>query len=254
MATVRIYKSLPDDTASSTETVTVVGGWVSGAHIVIVGKMESGAETFNDPTSTNLSGFTRRTPEAGSSGSTARSTMWTVVSGSAQGTDQTVTLTRTGAATFHSYCEVWVIEPTGGDVLGFANYTPLGTNAAWTFTPTAGSVVIYSDNDFNAVAARTGTTGTGTATVGLSQQVAGTYTVFSTAWNGVTATSTAFGTTSYTGALVQAVGIEVTTVAAAVNPFQYPVLREGSSALIPDEIWAVGGLYAVAAVGRVLVS
>jgi hypothetical protein len=137
-------------------------------------------------------------------GSECNCYLWTATAGSSQ-TGQTIAMTTTGPAGNHRGLAVWVCT----SVTSVANATTNFTESAFTFTPTAGSIVIYGMADWTPVAGdQTITTATGTPTERFDSDGAN-YSVWGGDWVGVTATSQSFGTTTYASMKVAHAVIEV---------------------------------------------
>lgn len=189
---------------NTTTPKTVTGlAWSSGDVIVVMGGLENAGAALNTPTNANLTFSLQASVTTGGSNEAA-AYVWTATAGSAQ-TSQTISGSR-GNPGQHWGFACWVLTGTSGSV---ANASANQTESGFTFTPTAGSAVCYFFGDWNADATgQTLATGTGTGTE--RADASGTqWSWYLGEWVGVTATSTTFGVTSYTGLQVAHAVIEV---------------------------------------------
>ncbi len=188
-----------------------VGGlaWSSGDRIYVWGGIENAGGTIATPTNANLAFQLRVSVTTGGSNQCA-CWWWEAVAGSSQ-TGQTISMANPGGNRAAGIM-VWVI--TGAS--GFANASANQTASAFGFTPSAGSVVLYGCADWNANQTnQTPTTGTGTATERVDTGDGATYGVNGADWQGVSATSSSFGLTSYSGMTPAHAVIEVLAAAGA---------------------------------------
>lgn len=196
-------------TTSSPQSVTGLS-WSNGDKIIIIGGMETAAQSINTPTNANL---TIGLEVSQTTGGALESPIWiwSAVAGSAQ-SSQTIQATSTSALMFG--LAVIVITGTDGtDANGAADLT----ESAFTFTPTAGSVVIYAHMDWNVTTGKTQTTASGTPTERRDAGNTTNYSQYIGTWENVTATSQSWGITDYTGTQISRAAIEVKAGAGTVN-------------------------------------
>ena len=194
----------------STSPRTITGlSWNTGDVIVVVGGVENNDITLSTPTNANLT-FTLRASQTSGGAGEAGIYVWTAVAGSSQ-TGQTVSLARSAAVQQFGFA-VWVCPGGSGS---FANASADLTEAAFTFTPTADSLVIYGYFDWNATTGKTITAGTGTPTERADFGNGATYGGYLGDWANVAASSASFGITSYTGVQIARGRIEILAAAAA---------------------------------------
>jgi hypothetical protein len=199
-------------------TASIAGlSWNSTEVVVVVGGKEHGLNTLAAPTNANLT-FTQRVMQRTDANESVAA-IWTAVAGSSQ-TSQTIQITDANAQ--HYGFAVWVLSGASGS---FANASGGLTEAGFTFTPTAGSAVIYGCFDWAATSGKTIATGTGTATERVDTTNGTSYGIYLGDWVGVTASSTTFGVTSYTGMQVAHGVIEVLADAAPPPPFTNLIVR-----------------------------
>lgn len=216
------------DWFDNTTTHSVSGvSWSSGDVVVVYAAKENGITALNTPSNANLS-FTLRASQTDGGSGEAPVYIWSAVAGSAQAA-QTIQVTTTGTQTWG--LAVWVLSGASGS---FANATNNRTESTITFTPSAGSGVLYGYADWAAAAAgRTLATGTGIGTERIDTSNGTNYGVYVGDWMGVTAGSTAFGVTSYTGLQIGHLALEV--LAASTGPAEAPgFFRVGFPGLNPD--------------------
>jgi hypothetical protein len=183
---------------------TITGqAWSTSDVVVVVGAKEHvGTASIPPPTNANLT-FASQASQLTGGVNEPGIQIWTTVAASGQ-TGQTISFADPGAEV-NGY-GVWVLSGASGT---FANASANLTESAFTFTPTAGSVVIYGHSDWLATSGKTITTGTGTATERVDTTNGTNYGVYLGDWAGVTASSASFGISSYTGTQVARGVIEV---------------------------------------------
>jgi hypothetical protein len=220
------------DTTTTPKTIASLS-WSSGDIIVIVGVVGNDQATLPVPTNANLT-FTQATATAGGGGSEGRFYIWTATAGSSQ-TGQTIQGTRTVFTEQWGFA-VWVVA---GSSAGTTNATSNRTEAAISRTVSAGSLVIYAFDDWNAaVTDQTITTGSGTATERADSNASGHGWYFGD-WLGVSAGTFSFGVTSYTGLTVSHGCIEVLASAATAPDAPTAVVGTPGDTQITVE-WTLG--------------
>ena len=197
--------------ASSTPSTITGVAWSAGDIIVVIGVTNNATVTLDAPSNANLT-FGAADTEQSSGSSESNIYLWQTTAGSSQ-TGQTININRSsGSGVFTG--AVWVI---GGGPAGTANIGSNRTESGFSATVSAGSVVIVSCVDWNAVAAgRTIATGSGTATERQDETDGTNYTIWSGDWGGVSAGTFTFGPTDYTGWKVAQAIIEVTASSGTV--------------------------------------
>jgi pimeloyl-ACP methyl ester carboxylesterase len=185
--------------------------WSSGDVIVVVGGIETADMSVSTPTNANLTFSLQASITTGTS-SESPAYVWSATAGSSQ-TSQTISVAR-GGLSGHFGAGAWVFTGASGSV---ANGSGNRTEAGFTFTPTAGSAVVYFFADWNANATdQTLATGTGTKTE-RADSASSQWGWYAGEWVNVTASSTTFGVTSYTGLKVGHVVLEILASASGVT-------------------------------------
>src|SRR5512139_2352733 len=209
-ASVSSFTASALNTTATPKTVTTLS-WTAGDVIVVIGGAETADTTLNNPTNANLTfGAPQASNTAGGAGD-CDVYVWRAVAGSTQ-TGQTISCSR-GATSGQWGFFVWV--DTG--VSSTANPSANLTESNFTFTPSAGSIVHYAFFDWNANNTdQTIAAGTGTATERADSRSAA-YGWYAGDWVGVTATSTGFGITDFTGLRIAHGVIEVLASAGSVT-------------------------------------
>jgi hypothetical protein len=186
--------------------------WTAGDVIVVVGGNENATFTISNPTNANLTFGAAKASILTSGAAECTAYVWAATAATSQ-TGQTVSVT--GSTGGHWGVACWVFTGTSGST---ANASANRTEAGFTFTPTAGSAVVYFFGDWNAnVTNQTLATGTGTGTERADSSDPSTWGWYVGDWVGVTATSTTFGVASYTGLLVGHVVLEILASATSVT-------------------------------------
>ena len=177
--------------------------WTAGDVIVVVAASETATVTVQTPTNANLT-FSLQASVTDGGNTESGLWIWTATAGSSQ-SGQTISIARDAQVLMYG-AAAWVITGASGSV---ANASADRTESAFTFAPTAGSVVIYGHVDWNVVAGFTQTTGSGTASERRDQGNVNNYSQYLADWAGVSSSSVAFGVTDYTGTLIGRGRIEV---------------------------------------------
>jgi hypothetical protein len=190
---------------SGTKTVTGLS-WSSGDTIIFVGGVEDSDVTgLQTPTNANLT-FSLETSQSSFGPNESGVYIWKAVAGSSQ-TSQTIEMVQSGTW-LNAGCAAWVI--TGG-ASGTANADSNRTEAAFSKTVSAGSIVIYACMDWNATnpPGKTPLTGSGTATERRDAGDGTSYAQYLAEWVDTAAGTFSFGPSDFTSLKASHAIIEV---------------------------------------------